>query len=307
MTNELRRYYSDLREKNRRTLLRRIEECGQKNPRLLSLLDERALVLKQLGAGSLTPANAKSRIGAIGAERKNLLISMGLPGNYLETIYTCPRCKDTGEVTDASGRTRLCACALKKQQEQMLAGSRINERETFDRFSEAIYPTDDQKKQGLGMKRFCERYVAALPKPGKPNLLIVGQSGLGKSFFGNAIAHGAIEKGVATVKTTAYQCIQSILSGIETREDAIAPYLSAELLVLDDLGTEAMVPNITVETVFRILNERAAALLPTVLISNLNSEELYERYGERVASRMIDGAITSIIVLRGENLRTRAR
>lgn len=307
MTNELKRYYSDLREKNHRALLRRIEECGKKNPRLLSLLEERALVMKQLGVGSLTPASAKSRIGAIGAERRNLLISMGLPGNYLETIYTCPRCKDTGEVSDENGQTRLCTCALKKQQEQMLAGSRINERETFDRFSEGVYPTDEQKKQGLAMKRFCERYVAALPKPEKPNLLIVGQSGLGKSFFGNAIARGAIEKGVATVKTTAYQCVQSILNGIDTREDAIAPYLSAELLVLDDLGTEAMVPNITVETVFRILNERAAAFLPTVLISNLNSEELYERYGERVASRMIDGAITSIVVLRGDNLRTRVR
>ena len=109
------------------------------------------------------------------------------------------------------------------------------------------------------------------------------------------------------VKTTAYQCVQTILDGIDAREDAIAPFLSAPLLVLDDVGTEAMVPNVTVETFFRILNERAAAALPTVLISNLNKDELFERYGERVASRMIDGALTSVILLRGDNLRTRIR
>ncbi len=304
MTNELKRYYSDLREKNRRALLRRIEECERKNRRFRSLADERGLVLKQLAAGKLTAAAAKSRIGAIGAERRNLLISMGLPGNYLDPIYTCPRCEDTGEVGEPK---RLCACALKKQQEQLIAGSRINPRETFDAFTDSIYPDDEQKKQGLGMKRFCERYVASLPAPGKPNLLILGTAGLGKSFFGNAVAAAAIEKGVPVVKTTAYQCIQTILDGIDARENAIAPFLSASLLVLDDVGTEAMVPNVTVETFFRILNERAAAQLPTVLISNLNKDELFDRYGERVASRMLDGALTSVVVLRGDNLRTRIR
>ena len=304
MTNELQRYYSELREKNRRLLEKRIAECEQKNPRFRSLANEPGMVFRQLAAGKLTPAAAKSRIGAIGAERRNLLISMGLPGNYLDAIYTCPRCQDTGEVGEPR---RLCACALKKQQEQLLSGSRINDRETFANFNEAIYPNDEQKKQGLAMKRFCERYVASLPSPEKPNLLIVGQSGLGKSFFGNAIARAAIEKGIPTLKTTAYQCIQTILDGIETRADAITPYLSSDFLILDDLGTEAMVPNVTVETVFRILNERTAANLPTVLITNLDREGLFERYGERVASRMIDGALTAIVMLRGDNLRTRVR
>ena len=307
MTNELKRYYSDLRDKNNRIREKRIEECERKNPRIRSLLDEPARVIIQAGLGKLTSEKAKARIGEIAAERKTLLISMGLPGNYLDAVYTCPLCMDKGEVTEADGRTKLCSCALKKQQEQMLAGSRINERETFQNFSETIYPNDEQKKQGLAMKRFCERYVAALPKPEKPNLLIVGTSGLGKSFFGNAIAFSAIEKGIRTVKTTAYQCIQSIMDALDSRENALTSYLDAQLLILDDLGTEAMVPNITVETIFRILNERTAAQRPTVIITNLGSEELYERYGERVASRMMDGALTSVVLLRGDNLRTRVR
>ncbi len=305
MTNELKRYYSDLREKNLKLLQARIEECDAGNPRFRSLANERSLVFRQVALGKLTPAAAKSRIGAISAEQKNALIAMGLPSDYLDTIYTCPKCKDTGEVGD--GKTRLCSCALKKLQEDERAGSRINERETFAAFDTTLYPTDEQKKQALNMKRFSERYAASLPAPEKPNLLILGQSGLGKSYFGNAIAHAAIEKGVRTLKATAYQCIQSVLDGIDRRGSGIEPYLSVPLLVLDDLGTEAMVPNVTVETFFRILNERGADRLPTVLISNLDREGLFERYGERVASRMIDGALTAIVLLKGDNLRTRVR
>ena len=305
MTNELNRYYSNLRDKNRAIHEKRVALCEQKNPRFRSLTDERGLILQQYAAGKMTLAAAKSRIAAISAERQTLLISMGLSADYLEPIYTCAKCRDTGMLGEGGGT--LCACALKKQQELLLSGSRINDRETFAAFDESLYPTDEQKKQALAMRRFSERYAASLPAPEKPNLLILGQSGLGKSYFGNAIARAAIENGVYTVKTTAYQCIQSVLDGLDAHSEPIAPYLSAPLLVLDDLGTEPMIPNVTIETFFRILNERGAAQRPTVLISNLDREGLFERYGERVASRMIDGALTAIVLLRGENLRTRIR
>ena len=304
MKKELERYYSDLKDKNYRLWQKRVAECEAKNPRFRALSEEPGRIMQQAVSGKISYAVASSRLGQVDAERKNLLISLGHPSDYLDMIYTCPICKDKGYDPDTG---KLCVCAMKKEQELMRSASCVNDREIFPKFSEAIYPTDEQKKQGLGMKRFCERYVAALPKPEKPNLLILGQSGLGKSFFANAIAYAAIDRGIRTVKATAYQCIQDILSGIEAREDAIRPYLSAELLILDDLGTEAMVPNVTVETVFRIINERSAAQLPTVLISNLDRDGLFERYGERVASRMIDGALTSIVILRGDNLRTRMR
>ena len=305
MTNELKRYYSDLRDQNRKLLEQRAAECDKLSPRFRSLSNERGLVMRQYAAKKMTKQAAQSRIAAISAERKTTLIALGLPANYLDPIYTCPKCRDTGEVGDDV--KRLCACALKKMQEDERAGSRINDRETFAAFDETLYPGDEQKRQALNMRRFSERYVSSLPSPEKPNLLILGLSGRGKSYFGNAIAYAAIEKGVCTLKATAYQCIQSVLDGIDRREEGVGPYLKTPLLVLDDLGTEAMVPNVTIETFFRILNERGADRLPTVLISNLDREGLYERYGERVASRMLDGALTNVVLLKGDNLRTRVR
>ena len=295
MTNELQRYYSDLRDRNLKLHAQRAAECDRKSPRFRSLQQERVLVFRQLALGKLTAAAAKSRIGAISAEEKTTLISLGLPANYLEPIYTCQKCRDTGEVGDLVKKP--CACALKKLQETERAGSRINDRETFAAFDDSLYTNDEQKRQAYGMRRFSERYVASLPSPEKPNLLILDR----------LHARRLEREGVRTLKATAYQCIQSVLDGIDQREEGVAPYLSVPLLVLDDLGTEPMVPNVTVETVFRILNERGADRLPTVLISNLDREGLFERYGERVASRMIDGALTSVVLLTGDNLRTRVR
>ena len=56
-------------------------------------MEEPGLVLQQLAAQKITPAAAKARIGQIDAERKALLIASGLPGNYLDTIYTCSKCR----------------------------------------------------------------------------------------------------------------------------------------------------------------------------------------------------------------------
>ena len=304
MTNELKRYYSDLRDKNYRLWQKRVAECETKEPRFRALREEPGRVMQQAGMGKLSYAAAISRISQIEAERKNLLISMGLPSNYLDRIYTCSLCHDTGEAVQTG---KLCSCALKKQQEMLLSASRINSLETFMNFKESVYPNDEQKKQALNLKRYCERFIAELPNPKRPNLFIVGQSGLGKSFFGNAIAYAAIDNGIRTVKVTAYQCIQDILSGLDTREEAIRQFLTAELLILDDLGTEAMVPNITIETVFRILNDRIASRLPTVVITNLSIEEIQMRYDERISSRLTDTSITAIATLRGDNLRTRIR
>ena len=95
MTNELKRYYSDLRDKNLRLHQKRLAECEAKNARFRALEDEPGRVFQQLAAGKLTSAAAISRIGQISAERRNLLISMGLKSDYLDMIYTCPICKDS--------------------------------------------------------------------------------------------------------------------------------------------------------------------------------------------------------------------
>ncbi len=303
MRNSLQLYYSTLREKNRRLSDKRFAECEEKNPRFASLRTERGQVVIALAAGKLTHEQAQSRIAAISAERKNLLISLGLPADYLDPIYTCQRCRDTGEVGGLVKKP--CACQLRQLQKELKDGARVNERETFEAFDPSIYPDDEQRRYAIRLKNYCVRYVEALPKPEKQNLLLFGNPGTGKSFIGNAIAAAAIDRCIETRKVTAYRFVQDALDGIQSNTETMALYTNVPLLVLDDLGTEAMIPNVTGENLFRVLNERAALRLPTVLITNLPPESLTERYGERITSRMTDKAITALIPFKGSNLRVR--
>ena len=86
MTNELKRYYSDLRDKNYRIWQKRVAECEAKNARFRALREEPCRVMQQAADGKISYPTAASRLGQIDAERKTLLISMGLPSDYLDMI-----------------------------------------------------------------------------------------------------------------------------------------------------------------------------------------------------------------------------
>ena len=68
--------------------------------------------------------------------------------------------------------------------------------------------------------------------------------------------------------------------------------------------TEWEMRNITVEYLFLLLNERAAAKRHTVIATNLTATQLQERYGERVSSRLLDRSVCGVVQLRGKDLRT---
>ena len=79
------------------------------------------------------------------------------------------------------------------------------------------------------------------------------------------------------------------------------------MLMLDDLGSEPLMQNITVEQLFHLVNERQRRGLSTVISTNLTLPELKDRYTERIVSRLNDPKNCQIIVLEGRDLRKAAR
>ena len=244
---------------------------------------------------------AKLALSTIRLEEEALLKRYGLPKDYLQPVYVCPLCKDTGLVGDPL--RKKCACRLKLEQKDLAEAARINERETFERFREDIYPDAISLQNGQRIMAFCQKYADTLPSPRIPQLYLFGQAGRGKSFMGNAIAARAIERGVETLRLTAYRMTEEVMNGFSTNTSPLPRFTQVPLLVLDDLGTEPMIPNVTAESLFAIADQRSAARLATVYISNLNVDELTERYGDRIASRITDAAITKAIPFTGSSLR----
>ena len=297
MKQDLETYYAGLRRRAVRQLEARRQECDALDPAFAALQAKRGRVL------SMPAQGAKLTLSTIRLEEEALLKRFGLPRDYLQPAYACPLCRDTGYVGDPV--RKKCACRLKLEQQDMAEAARINERETFERFREDIYPDEASRQSGLKIMAYCQKYADTLPTPNIRQLYLYGQSGRGKSFMGNAIAARAIERGVESLRLTAYRMNEEVMNGFSANTSPLPRFTQVPLLVLDDLGTEAMIPNVTSETLFAIADQRNASRLATVYISNLNASELAEYYGERTASRILDAAISRSIAFPGESLRVK--
>ena len=91
--------------------------------------------------------------------------------------------------------------------------------------------------------------------------------------------------------------------GAQEEAQGFEELIQTPILVIDDLGTEPMLRNITVEYLFTLLNERCAAGRATLIATNLSPAELKERYGERVASRLLDRSRCVTVRMAGADLR----
>ena len=79
--------------------------------------------------------------------------------------------------------------------------------------------------------------------------------------------------------------------------------MEADVLLLDDLGSEPLMENITIVQLFNLINERQTAGKGTVISTNLSESDLKNRYTERIASRLTDRRQCTQVVFMGEDIR----
>jgi len=236
-----------------------------------------------------------SNLEKLEKEMQGLLLTAGYPFDYLQLQYHCNLCKDTGFING-----NLCSCTqdlIKKIQRYEISNGSPLSLSSFSTFSLKYYSTDHDKNFNIiprkhmeAVLEFCKDYAEDF-HPNSDNLLFMGTAGLGKTHLALAIASCVLEKGYDVI----YLSAQAAFSQIEqekfnTREEILLPaILSADLLVLDDLGTEYLSPYIVSE-LYRIIESRMAARKPTIYTTNLNAENaLSVRYTEKIASRLLGG------------------
>ena len=120
----------------------------------------------------------------------------------------------------------------------------------------------------------------------------MGKPGTGKTFLASCMANTIMQRGYSVVFLTAFETVERMLK-YHTTFDAtkttyLAPLLDCDLLIIDDLGSEGIYRNVTVEYFFHVINERRLANKTTLITSNLTVNEIGIRYGERTASRLFD-------------------
>jgi len=308
-TPELLYEYRRARERAEEDCRRRREEAMAALPRLKEIAGERRELTYDLGLLRLSgeahkAAEAEGRIAALNAEERALLLSAGYGEDYLLPRYRCPACRDTGYAGEVE--KKLCGCIKQRMYALRYAASGINSREVFANFREDVYPAEEQLKRTLKVKRICEEYCRQFPGQSPPDMLLMGGTGLGKSFLLNAMAAELTAAGHEVWKTTAYSFISAVMEGIKGRGDS-PDFTGPELVILDDLGTEPMISNVTRESLFSLINERQSAGRATVWATNQQLESIQAMYGDRFFSRITMAARTRIIRLTGEDLRMRIK
>lgn len=248
----------------------------------------------------------RARGQANNAEIRRRLKALGLPEDDLELKYRCPVCRDTGYVGDAPAR--FCECfetrlRARRHEDGSMAGT---DEQNFERFDLNRFPEEGGQRAQMALtRRLCEEYADRFPETRYRNLLLTGAGGLGKTYLLNCIYARVCDRGLSAVRVTAFKLFESMRrQHMGDSESEFASLTEAPLLLIDDLGTEPMMRNITVEYLFLLLNERAAAKRHTVIATNLTATQLQEHYGERVSSRLLDRSVCGVVQLRGKDLRT---
>ncbi len=280
--------------RRRREIYARLPEIEGLDASLRAIMGE--LVGRVLGRPGRSQEELEVESLSLQARRAALLRENGYDEHYLDPLYSCPRCRDTGWVNEG-----ICDCLrrlYKQEQTRELAPLLGSGNETFDAFRLEYYsPAAPQgerspREQMQRVLTYCRNYAEEFGAA-SPNLLFTGAPGLGKTFLSAAIARVVAEKGFSVAYDTTAGTLASFerekfsrdSDGQEDAASRVRQLLGCDLLILDDLGTE-MSTAFTQSALYSLIDGRLRAGKKTIISTNLGYDGIAERYGAALASRL---------------------
>ena len=247
--------------------------------------------------------NLRKEIEKLKKEKKDLLLSITNDENYLSPMYDCKLCNDTGYITD-NYNTKMCNCL--KQQLFNIEYNKSNtfniENHKFENFLSTFYSeTVDKEKYNSDIsprenieiiKKIAFNFIKNFDDPNEKNLLFTGNTGLGKTFISGCIANELLKKGKNVLYQTSPVMLDTIIDYRFGKKDSSIynSLLDVDLLIIDDLGTECM-NNMKFSELFNVINTRLLnqnnKITKTIISTNLNIQNLFKTYDERIVSRLI--------------------
>lgn len=284
-----------------RELHQSISELSVKQARKLLEGDENALT------------ELKARIKDLSEQGKKLLVSAGFPADYLEPVYDCADCKDTGFIGN-----QKCHCFQKAVIDLLYTQSNLKhilQKENFDTFSMDYYSRNhiDPKTGASSLANMQKAFWTArdfVDSFGKEfrNLFFYGDTGVGKTFLSNCIAKELIDRSFSVIYLSTFELFDTLAKskfGKDEAADQMNEHIfNCDLLIIDDLGTE-MANSFTVSQLFLCLNERILRRKSTIISTNLSLESLVDIYSERTFSRITSNY--TLLKLTGDDIRIKKK
>lgn len=280
--------------------LRKIE-IYEKIPRIKELSDQLAqtsfkltkMIFSDNENISYAVEQIKNENLRIQKEQQDILVGNGYPSDYLDIKYHCMKCDDTGYCEGFK-----CSCLREIITElQVLEFNQSNQiiPTTFEMFSLKYYSEipDERnispRKHMGNIYEFCKMYANQFHK-NAPSVLMMGETGLGKTHLSLSIANVIMRNGFYALYASSLDLFRTLQNEYygkgEPDKNTMQTLLDADLVIIDDLGAE-FESQFNNASLYNIINSRLNANKPTIINTNLTATELERRYTSRVASRLM--------------------
>ena len=249
-------------------------------------------------------ADLKSKTDALRDEnlslqmrRAELLNELGHEPEYLDAIYSCTKCRDTGIYEGG-----VCSCLERLYNRELtkeLGTLMRNGDESFEKFDLRLYPeaydaavqAAPREVMTLVLER-CRKYAESFPNVSL-NLLFQGGTGLGKTYLSACIARVVAENGFSVCYDSASAALESYERakfGRDTEDGEAAAgrvrhMESCDLMILDDLGTEMVTP-MSLSALYTLINTRLVNGRKMIISTNCSDDELAKKYTPQICSRI---------------------
>ena len=143
-------------------------------------------------------------------------------------------------------------------------------------------------KYNKNVFEFCKKY--ALSNNPKIGIFLHGPSGIGKTHIATAVLREMLLKGHSCFFTSTpdllYNVRKTFSENVQTTdEEVLRQYLGYQFLVLDDFGVEKSSEWVR-QTLDHIVYHRDAAVMPLIITSNLNLQDIGKQLDTRISSRI---------------------
>lgn len=229
----------------------------------------------------------REELAALAVKKTALLTQAGFPADYLEPVYDCPECRDTGYVDG-----QRCCCFSQQITRMLYTQSNLQELLSTENFSALSYEyykdndLDNFRKAVESSLSFIKNFQTEYR-----NLLFYGEVGTGKTFLSNCIACEMLNQGYSVIYFSAsglFNLLSRYSFDTGNKEMLYKTYedlYNCDLVIIDDLGTE-LSNSFTNSQFFSFLNERQLRKKSILISTNLSLEEIKARYSDRIFSRL---------------------
>lgn len=280
-------------------ILQRLQEAYIKVPRIRQIdLELRSTITQAAQAAFTQGTDARAAMEQVREQNqklqkeRQLLAQEHFPEGYLDETPICALCGGSGYIG-----SQMCVCLqeLCRQEQKKQISVLASDEQRFENFRLDYYSDQIDPKYGssprLIMKKTyeaCWRYAMNFGT-GSGNLLMKGSTGLGKTFLSASVARVVADKGYSVVYETASRLFSKLekarFSPDEQIVEEVKKIEECDLLIIDDLGTE-LPGNFVTAALYNVINDRLLLGKSMVVSTNLNVNEIAQRYSPQIASRL---------------------